>query len=130
MRDGGEEVGVEKKIRIRGLAHAQHSHPPTTGALNLSHSPRPTALFNAMRVAAVQDGYTALVLAGRNSHASCFKKLLYAGADFAAFDKVRGTALVLYGFRVMGVGPSQTRRSGSAGRAGQKMRAGREVTIQ
>ena len=47
-----------------------------------------------MRVAAVQDGYTALVLAGKNGHASCFKILLGAGADFAAFDKVRGTALV------------------------------------
>ena len=104
--------------------------PPTTGALNLSHSPRPTALFNAMRVAAVQDGYTALVLAGKNDHMSCCKILLDAGADFAAFDKVRGTALVLYGFRVMGVGPSQTRRSGSAGGAGQNMRADREVTIQ
>ena len=57
-----------------------------------------------MRVAAIQDGYTALVLAGKNGHASCFKNLLDAGADFAAFDKVRGTALVLYGFRAMGIG--------------------------
>ena len=82
-----------------------------------------------MRVAAVQDGYTALVLAGKNGHASCFKILLDAGAEFAAFDKVGGTALVLCGFRVMGVGPSQTRRLGSAGGADQHMRAGREVTI-
>ena len=111
--------GWRRRSSIHEFAHAQHSLiPPTTGALNLSHSPRPTALFNAMRVAAVQDGYTALVLAGKNGHASCFKKLLDAGADFAAFDKVRGTALVLCGFRVMGVGPSQTRRSGSAGGAG------------
>ena len=44
-----------------------------------------------MRVAAVQDGYTALVLAGKNDHISCVKILLDAGADFAAFDKVRGT---------------------------------------
>ena len=107
-----------RRSRIHEFTHAQHSHPPTTGALNLSHSPRPTALFNAMRVAAVQDGYTALVLAGKNGHASCFKKLFDTGADFAAFDKVRGTALVSCRFRVMGVGPSQTCRSGSAGGAG------------
>ena len=107
-----------RRRRIHEFAHAQHSHPPTTGALNLYHSPRPTALFNAMRVAAVQDGYTALALAGKNGHASCFKKLIDSGADFADFDKVRGTALVLCGVRVMGVGPSQTRRSGSAGGVG------------
>ena len=109
--------GWRRRRRIHEFVYTQYSHSPTTGALNLSHSPRPTALFNAMRVAAVQDGYTALVLAGKNGHASCFKNLLDAGADFAAFDRVRGTALVLCGFRVMGVGPSQTRRSGSAGGA-------------
>ena len=46
-----------------------------------------------MRVAAVQDGYTALVLAGKNDHISCVKSLLKAGADFTAFDKVLGGAL-------------------------------------
>ena len=50
-------------------------------------------MFNSTRETAIQDGYTALVLAGKNDHISCVKILLKAGADLTAFDKVLGGAL-------------------------------------